>query len=256
MSIQGEQVLLRVYLESADRTPLTPTYERIVRAARHEHMAGATTIRGILGFGTHGLIQRTAWSIVEHVPVIVEIVDRAERIVSFVEGPLSELIPRGLATLERANVIMYRHGPDESPCQLSLGALLSPLSTVPKIQPSQHMTIHQDAVLLRVFIGESDQHNGRPLYEEIVQTAKGLQVAGATVLRGSEGFGAHSVVHESKLLEMSRDLPVIVEVVDRAEKIEQLLPALQQIVREGMITMEYVVMLLYRDGRSDQPAAG
>ncbi len=126
MSIQGEQVLLRVYLESADRTPLTPTYERIVRAARHERLAGATTIRGILGIGSHGLIQRTAWSIVEHVPVIVEIVDRAERIVPFVEKTLGQLIHRGMATLERANVMMYRHGPDEAPKQLSLGALLSP----------------------------------------------------------------------------------------------------------------------------------
>ncbi len=118
------------------------------------------------------------------------------------------------------------------------------------------MTVNQDGVLLRVFIGEADQHNGRPLYEEIVQTAKSLQLAGATVLRGSEGFGAHSVVHESKLLEMSRDLPVIVELVDTADKIKLLLPALEAMVREGMITMEYVAMLLYRDGRGGQPATG
>jgi hypothetical protein len=77
-------------------------------------------------------------------------------------------------------------------------------------------------------------------------------LAGATVLRGSEGFGAHSVVHESKLLEMSRDLPAIVEVVDTEEKINLLLPSLENMVQEGMVTMEYVVMLIYRDGRDDK----
>ena len=77
-------------------------------------MAGATTLRGILGLGTHGIIQRSAWSIVEHVPVIVEIVDSAEKISSFVERSLCRLMPHGLATLERANVMMYRHRGDDA----------------------------------------------------------------------------------------------------------------------------------------------
>jgi uncharacterized protein len=254
MSIQGEQVLLRVYLQSADRSPHTPTYERIVRAARAEGLAGATTLRGMLGLGAHGLIQRSAWSIVEHVPVIVEIVDSAERLSSFIEGSLASTMIHGLATLERANVMMYRHRDHDQPNQLKLGALLAPLSTVPRIKLGEHMKTNDQGVLLRVFISQSDQHEGRPLYEAIVHKAKELELAGATVLRGSEGFGAHSVVHESKLLEMSRHLPVIVEIVDTEDKIKLLLPSLETMVTEGMITMEYVVMLMYRDGRGDQSA--
>jgi uncharacterized protein len=254
MSIQGEQVLLRVYLQSADRSPHTPTYERILRAARSEGMAGATTLRGILGLGTHGTIQRSVWSLVEHVPVIVEIVDSAEKITTFIEQSLSQLLLHGLATLERANVMMYRHRASDEPNKLSLGALLTPLSTVPRIQAREHMTINEDGVLLRVFIGESDQHQGHPLYKAIVERAKDLQLAGATVLRGSEGFGARSVVHESKLLEMSRDLPLIVEIVDTEDKIKLLLPSLESMVTEGMITMEYVVMLMYRDGPGEKSA--
>jgi PII-like signaling protein len=255
MSIQGEQVLLRIYLESADRTPHTPTYQRIVRAARHENLAGATTLRGILGFGAHGLIKRTTWSIVEHVPVIIEIVDRPEKITAFVSGPLAQLVPRALATLERASVMMYRHRGDDPSGRLNLGSLLKPLSTVPPIPASEHMQVNENGVLLRVFVGESDQFEGRPLYEAIVRKAQDLHLAGATVLRGSEGFGAHSVVHESKLLELSRDLPVVIELVDTAEKIQLLLPSLEAMVAEGMITMEYVMMLLYRQGQPGQPTA-
>src|SRR5947208_250272 len=82
-------------------------------------------------------------------------------------------------------------------------------------------------VLVRVFIGESDRHAGRPLYEAIVQTARELGLAGATVLRGTEGFGANSVVHKASLLEMSSDLPIVVEIVDVEEKVRRLLPHLE-----------------------------
>jgi hypothetical protein len=254
MSIQGERVLLRVYLQSADRSPHTPTYERIVRAAREEGMAGATTLRGILGLGAHGTIERSVWSLTEHVPVIVEIVDSADKISAFIQHTLDRLMLHGLATLERANVMMYRHRNDSEPNRLNLGALLKPLSTVPRIQTREHMKSNDDGVLLRVFIGQSDQYQGQPLYKAIVEKAKDLQLAGATVLRGSEGFGAHSIVHESKLLEMSRNLPIVVEVVDTEDKIKLLLPSLETMVQEGMITMEYVVMLMYRNGHADKPA--
>lgn len=108
------------------------------------------------------------------------------------------------------------------------------------------MTIDEDGVLLRVFIGESDRHEHRPLHEAIVQTARELGLAGATVLRGIEGFGANSVVHKAALLELSADLPLVIEIVDRQEKIQQLLPKLEGMVKEGMITMEYVAVVLYR----------
>ena len=108
------------------------------------------------------------------------------------------------------------------------------------------MKIDEDGMLLRVFIGESDRSGGRPLYEAIVRTARELGVAGATVLRGSEGFGAHSVIHKSNLLEMSADLPIVIEIVDSGEKIRALLPRLDAMVTEGMITMENVRILAYR----------
>src|SRR3954452_10353871 len=102
MSLIGEQVLLRIYLSSADRAPHTPSVERIVKAARQEGLAGATVLKGIMGFGTRGIIKASALSMVEHAPIIVEIVDSADKIQGFLSGILEKLLVHGLATLERA----------------------------------------------------------------------------------------------------------------------------------------------------------
>ena len=182
MSLLGEQVLLRIYLQSADRAPHVPTHQRIIKAARKEKLAGATVIRGILGAGYHGIIQGSAWSIVQHVPVIVEIVDSAERIVKFVQGPLEQIMVGGMLTLERAAVMMYRQRKLDQPNALHLAAALKPLSTMPAISPGSHMKTQENGVLLRAFIGESDRFEHKPLYEAIVWKTRELGLAGATVL--------------------------------------------------------------------------
>lgn len=246
MAIVGEQILLRAYLQSADRAPHAPTYQRIVQAARKEKLAGAVVLRGILGAGYHGMIGESTWTLVQHVPVIVEIVDSAEKVASFIRAPLNDILLNGTLTLERARVMMYRHRAQDEPKRLQLAAAVLPLSTVPRIEPGGKMKINENGVLLRVFIGESDQFERKPLYQAIVEKVRALGLAGATVLRGSEGFGANSVLHTSQLLEMSTDLPIVIEMVDSEEKINLLLPHLETMVREGMITMEHVVVLLYR----------
>jgi PII-like signaling protein len=255
MSLRGEQVLLRVYLQSADRAPHTPTFERLVQAARKHGLAGATVLRGILGYGSHGVIKQSAWSLVAHVPVIVEIVDSPERILSFVEGPLEQIMVHGMATLERANVMLYRDRRHDEPNTLALGTLLQPLSTLPGIAERGRMKVNEHGILLRIFIGESDRLANQRLYDAIIGKARELGLAGATVLRGTEGFGAHSVVHSTSLLEMSTDLPIVIEIVDTEEQVKKLLPHLEEMVSEGMITMEHVLIILYREGeaRSAEP---
>jgi PII-like signaling protein len=108
------------------------------------------------------------------------------------------------------------------------------------------MKLPEEGVLLRIFIGESDTYQGKPLYEQIVLEAKKLNLAGATVLRGIMGFGAQSRIHTAKILQLSEDLPVVIEIVDTREKIEQLLPFLDETVREGLITIEKVKIIKYR----------
>jgi len=100
--------------------------------------------------------------------------------------------------------------------------------------------------LLRIFIGESDRCEGRPLYEWIVLQARKQGLAGATVLRGLQGFGANSRLHTAKILRLSSDLPVVIEIADRREKIEAFLPSIEDAISEGLITLEKVEVRFYR----------
>jgi uncharacterized protein len=107
------------------------------------------------------------------------------------------------------------------------------------------MKIPKQAQSLRIFIGEDDKADGRPLYEVIVLRARELQIAGATVLRGAMGFGHSSRLHTSKILRLSEDLPLVIEIVDSEEKIAEFLPILETIMTSGLITLEKVQVLQY-----------
>ncbi len=111
------------------------------------------------------------------------------------------------------------------------------------------MKVEGEGQLLRIFIGESDRWGNQPLTEAIVRRAREEGLAGATVLRGLEGFGAHSRIHSAKILRLSEDLPVVIEIVDRPERIEAFLPVLDEMVDEGMMTLEKVHIIAYRAGR-------
>ena len=108
------------------------------------------------------------------------------------------------------------------------------------------MKLSEQGVLLRVFVGENDTLHGKPLYEQIVMKARQLNLAGATVTRGVLGFGAHSRLHSAKILSLSDNLPVVLEIVDEKEKIDTLLPFLDETVEEGLVTLEEVRVILYR----------
>lgn len=108
------------------------------------------------------------------------------------------------------------------------------------------MKLPQEGVLLRIFIGESDKIGGKPLYEEIVLKARSLGLAGATVVRGVMGFGADSRMHTAKVLRLSEDLPMIIEIVDAQENIDKIMPYLDEVVVEGLVTAEKVKVVKYR----------
>jgi hypothetical protein len=116
------------------------------------------------------------------------------------------------------------------------------------------MILPEEGQLLRIFVGESDKHEGKPLYEWLVLKARERGLAGATVLRGIEGFGAHSRLHTAKILRLSEDLPIVVEIVDAREKIEAFLPLVDEAIREGLATLERVHIRFYRSG--EPPASG
>jgi PII-like signaling protein len=111
------------------------------------------------------------------------------------------------------------------------------------------MTLPKEGSLLRIFIGESDRHAGMLLYEWIVRTAREHGLAGATVLRGVEGFGARSRIRTAKILDLSMDLPIVVEIVDTLEKIDAFLPLIDDAISDGMATVERVQIRFYRTGK-------
>ena len=108
------------------------------------------------------------------------------------------------------------------------------------------MTIPEEGYLLRIFIGESDRDGHRPLYESLVLQAREAGLAGATVLRGVMGFGKHSILHTAKILRLSEDMPMIIEIVDSLEKIEAFLPVLDETIKDGLVTIEKVRVIHYR----------
>ena len=102
--------------------------------------------------------------------------------------------------------------------------------------------------LLRVFVGESDRHGKQPLYTAIVERARRAGLGGATVFKGIEGFGGHSVVHAARIFDLSTDLPVLIEIIDSEDKIRDFIPVLDEIVHEGLITLETVEVIRYKSG--------
>ncbi len=112
------------------------------------------------------------------------------------------------------------------------------------------MQIPHEAVLLRIFLGESDRWEHKPLYEAIVLKAREMHLAGATVLRGPMGFGKSSRLHTAKILRLSIDLPLVIEIVDSEEKIQEFLPVLDTMMGGGLVTLEKVRVLEYRAGKT------
>ena len=116
------------------------------------------------------------------------------------------------------------------------------------------MQLPQDSTLLRIFLGEQDKHGHRPLYEAIVFKAREMHMAGATVLRGPLGFGGSSRLHSAKILRLSEDLPMVIEIVDAPDKIEAFLPALDAMMGSGLVTLEKVRVVQYGTNRTPPEA--
>ena len=246
MKVEAEQVLCRFHLSNFVHHRGEPLYQWIVETARHDGLQGATVLKGVMGLRPDGsILQETRWALSQELPVIVEIVDgptRIEALLARVEPFFSE----GEITLERAHVVLYRGDrDDERRPTPAIDVIASQTNSAAwKVKT---MKLPEEGVLLRIFMGESDREPGRdrPLYEAIVRRAREAHLAGATVLKGPMGYGKNSLVHSAKLLELSTDLPVVIEIVDAEEKIKAFLPTVDELVTEGMVTLEAVRVIKY-----------
>jgi PII-like signaling protein len=246
MKIEAEQVLCRFHLSNVAQHGLSPLYEWIVEQAHHGGMQGATVLKGFYGLDPAGsVLEERTWSLVQHLPVIVEVVDDAAKVEALL-ATVEPVLQDGLITLERAHVLMYRAGERHVTGPLNGRNIIGTVTTS-AAAGVRTMKMPERGVLLRIFIGESDKDpaGDRPLYEALVRKAKEAQLGGATVLRGQMGFGRHSRVHTAKLFDLSTDLPVLIEIVDAEDKVEAFLPAVDELVTEGLVTLEAVRILRY-----------
>ena len=245
MRQDAEQVLGRCQVSRGWRHGLSRLYQWIVAVARPEGLRGATVLKGFYGLRPEGsVLQEAPWALSQELPVVVEVIDAAPRIdalLKVVEPAFTE----GTITLERARVLTYRAGEETEP--LVHGGSVVATQQLSAAGEVHTMQVPESGVLLRIFIGESDREKGRdrPLFEAIVLRAREAHLAGATVLKGPMGFGRHSRVHAAKLLELSTDLPVVIEIVDAEEKIAAFLPVVGELVTEGLVTLEAVRVLKY-----------
>lgn len=237
MRLEGEQVLCRFHLTNYVQVKHRPLYEWIAETAHDLHLAGATVLKGIMGFALGGpLLRVRTWAFSNEVPVVVEVVENHANVVRLL-GAVQPVFHHGIITLERAHVLYYRTTKDPPAMDTRQEAL--------KGAPT--MKLPDEGVLLRIFIddGDRDPKTGRPLAEMLVRRAHAVGLAGATVLHGAMGFGKHSRLHTAKLLDVSTDLPLVIEIVDSEQKIRDFLPIVDEAVTEGLVTMEAVRVLKY-----------
>jgi len=248
VKLEAEQVLCRFHLSNLVQHGAEPLYQWIVGVAHREGLQGATILKGFMGLRPDGsILKESPWALSQEVPVIIEVVDgphHVERLLARVEPVFKE----GAITLERAHVVLYRGGEaDLKPRDIAPRCDVVSTKEDSTAWEVKTMKLPEEGVLLRIFIGESDREKGRdrPLYEAIVQRAREAHLAGATVLKGPMGFGRHSRMHTARLLDLSTDLPVLIEIVDAEDKIRAFMPVVDELVTEGLVTLEAVRILKY-----------
>jgi PII-like signaling protein len=246
--IPGEATFLRLYTNSNEQWHGIPLYRAIVEEARNDHLGGLSVFPVELGYGARRRIHDRAseYSSFE-IPVSIEIVDSAERLVPFV-AKLETMVSEGLVVMSLADVIRYVHAAEVSD-DLAVRPETSMGDPSRREQASNedapHMKIEGDAKRVTVYIGSADRCGGRNLAVAIVEKCREMGLAGATVSRGIMGFGKQSVIHKAHFLGLSDDLPEKIEVIDRPEEIERLLPVLDKMIGGGLIIVEDVRVLRY-----------
>lgn len=243
--LQSEAILLRLYVNSSDRWHGKPLYQQVVEKARSMGLAGASVFRVELSYGAHGRLndERSDYASAD-IPVVIEIVDAPGK----AEGLLAELgsmVVEGLATLRS---VRLPHNVDPREGRGDAGSLPVADNEAVESETSERsdpMQIEGDAQRVTIYVGSSDTWNGGNLAISIIQRCREMGIAGATVTQGVMGFGKHSIVHRAHFLGLSVDLPERVEVVDRRERIAELLPVLDKMIGGGLIVVEDVRVVRY-----------
>jgi PII-like signaling protein len=233
MLTKGPAKKLVVYTGVKQHYQGEPVYEALVRFLRSHGCAGATVTRAVAGYGQSGRVHEAhLFGLSEDVPMRVEAVDSEEKITALLPW-VYEIVGEGLIEVQDTEVVKFterRQEPEEA-------------------HAMKHEKLEGKAKMLRIYIGEDDRWEGEPLHEAIVKKLRMMDIAGATVYRGVLGYGAQQRLHRPGWLGLSTDLPVMISVIDTEEKIRGVLPALDEMVDEGLIALSDVEIIKYTHSR-------
>jgi len=234
----GKAFKVSIYVSEGAKHHGVPVYSSILDFLFYRGVAGATVLKGIAGFGADRHMHSS--SIVEisdRVPLKIEFIETPEKI-NEILGKLEELVGTGLIAMQETTIA--------KPAQVSKPK---------KAMPPEHLKMEGKAKMMRIYIGESDQWKGKPLYEALVEAMRANDIAGVTVYRGILGYGAHRRMHKDKALHLSHDCSIMLSAVDIEEKLRALLPIVDQMVEEGLVVFSDVdiIKYSYRAQEIDQP---
>ncbi len=222
MLSKGSAKKVCIYVNEDTRYHLGPLHEAILSFLMHKGVSGATAFRAMAGFGVHQMLHTAQVELLtEHLPIRIEFVDSAERVEEILPT-LYDMVTDGLIEVQDTTVVKIARKEKRSE---------------PK---GSHQRKTGKAKLLRVYIGEADQWNGQPLYDAIVKRLCLMDIAGATVHRGILGYGVKGHTHKEGRFRLSRDLPIMVAVIDSEDKIAQGAEAVEEMVEDGLIVVSDV----------------
>jgi PII-like signaling protein len=222
----GPAKKVTIYVNEDARHHLTPLHDAILTYLIHHDISGATATRAFSGFGSHRVLHTPAVEVLaEHLPVRIEFVESAEKVEALLPA-LYDMVSDGLIDVQDTTVVRNTRKP-------AARNEAAPL----------HDRRQGPARMLRVFLGEADKWQGEPLYQAIVNKLRMLEIAGATVYRGILGYGAKGHEHKRSFLHISKDLPVMISVIDTPEKILQAAQAVESMLDDGLIVISDAEMV-------------
>jgi len=224
----GKAVKVSVYLSEGTSHHGVSTYSSVLDFLFFRGVSGATVLKGVAGFGADHHIHSAGFvEISDRLPIKIEFIESREKVQELL-GKLEELVGSGMIELQETTVA--------KPAQASK----------PKVPtPAEHVKIEGKAKMMRIYIGESDQWQGKPLYEALVRAMRANDLAGVTVYRGILGYGAHRRVHKDKAFHLSHDASIMLSVVDTEEKLQGFLPIVDKLVQEGLVVLSDADIIKY-----------
>jgi PII-like signaling protein len=227
---KGSAKKVTIYVNEDSRYHLQPLYEAILTYLMHKGVAGATASRAMAGFGPHRVMHTTKIEVLtEHLPIRIEFVETEEK-VDEVLPTLHDMVTDGLIEVQDTTIVKSAMQGQSAPARRS------------------HQKQQGKAKLLRIYMGESDKWNGEPLYDAMVKQLRMMDISGATVYRGLMGYGVTGETHKEGFLHMSHDLPVMVSVVESAEKIDAVMDTIEGMMQDGLIVISDVEFIRFVHG--------